>query len=82
MKRFLTGVATASLALAAGTVCAQPVEPVDLDMVSRIRQEAFHHSQVMGLLGLDKTVTVQSRTVLRNQPYDAQTEAAGVGNCA
>ena len=51
MKRFLTGVATASLALAAGTVCAQPVEPVDLDMVSRIRQEAFHHSQVMGLLG-------------------------------
>ena len=39
------------MALVAGTICAQPVEPVDLDMVSRIRQEAFHHSQVMDLLG-------------------------------
>ena len=48
MKRILFG---ACVALAAGTVCAQPAEPVDLDMVSRIRQEAFHRSQVMDLLG-------------------------------
>ena len=48
MKRGLLG---AVMALAVGTVCAQPAEPVDLDMVSRIRQEAFHHSQVMDLLG-------------------------------
>ncbi len=53
MKRWLAlkGMAVACMALAAGTVCAQPVEPVDLDMVSRIRQEAFHNSQVMPLLG-------------------------------
>lgn len=37
---------------------------------------------VMGLLGLDETVTVQSRTVLRNQPYNEQTETDRVGNCA
>src|SRR3546814_2857187 len=29
---------------------AQRTEPVDMDMVSRIRQEAFHHSQVMQTL--------------------------------
>ena len=39
------------MALAAGTTLAQPVEPVDLDMVTRIRQEAFHDSQVMQTLG-------------------------------
>jgi Iap family predicted aminopeptidase len=39
------------MALAAGTTLAQPVEPVDLEMVSRIRQEAFHNSQVMQILG-------------------------------
>lgn len=32
-----------------GVVMAQ--EPVDLEMVNRIRQEAFHHSQVMATLG-------------------------------
>lgn len=39
------------MALAAGTTCAQTAEPVDLEMVGRIRQEAFHDSQVMALLG-------------------------------
>ena len=39
------------MSLAAGTTLAQPAEPVDLDMVSRIRQEAFHRSQVMQTLG-------------------------------
>ena len=39
------------MSLAAGATLAQPAEPVDLDMVSRIRQEAFHHSQVMQTLG-------------------------------
>ena len=35
----------AGLALLSGLAVAN--EPVDLDMVSRIRQEAFHNSQVM-----------------------------------
>lgn len=38
------------MSLAAGATLAQPAEPVDLDMVSRIRQEAFHRSQVMQTL--------------------------------
>jgi len=40
------GVLAASLAMG-GNAMAQQREPVDLDMVSRIRQEAFHRSQVM-----------------------------------
>jgi len=44
----LATAATASLASAQlASAQAPAVEPVDLDMVSRIRQEAFHRSQVM-----------------------------------
>ena len=49
MKRYLLAACTALMVL--GTAPAQSTEPVDLDMVSRIRQEAFHHSQVMKTLG-------------------------------
>ena len=49
MKRYLLAACTALMVL--GTASAQSTEPVDLDMVSRIRQEAFHHSQVMKILG-------------------------------
>ena len=38
------------MALAAGAASAQSMESVDLDMVARIRQEAFTHSQVMSTL--------------------------------
>src|SRR5690606_29373953 len=48
LKRILLA---ACMSLAAGATLAQPAEPVDLDMVSRIRQEAFHRSQVMQILG-------------------------------
>src|SRR5690606_485394 len=47
LKRILLA---ACMSLAAGATLAQPAEPVDLDMVSRIRQEAFHRSQVMQTL--------------------------------
>ena len=40
------GVLAIALALSNPAV-AQHAEPVDLDMVSKIRQEAFHRSQVM-----------------------------------
>lgn len=40
------GVLAIALAMS-GNAMAQPREAVDLDMVSRIRQEAFHRSQVM-----------------------------------
>jgi len=40
------GVLALALAMG-GQAAAQSREPVDLDMVSRIRQEAFHHSEVM-----------------------------------
>ena len=36
---------------------------------------------VMGLLGFSETVSIQSQTVLRNQPYDEQVTAPPVGNC-
>jgi hypothetical protein len=36
---------------------------------------------MMGLLGFSETVTTQSRTVLRNQPFDEQDETAAVGSC-
>jgi Flp pilus assembly pilin Flp len=36
---------------------------------------------VMGLLGFSETVTAQSRTVLRNQPFGEQDQATAVGNC-
>ncbi|MFC7301450.1 M20/M25/M40 family metallo-hydrolase [Cognatiluteimonas weifangensis] len=49
LKRYLLAACTAFMLL--GTAAAQSTEPVDLDMVSRIRQEAFHHSQVMQTLG-------------------------------
>jgi len=47
LKRYLLA---AGLALAAGAATAQSVEPVGLDMVARIRQEAFQNSQVMQTL--------------------------------
>jgi hypothetical protein len=37
---------------------------------------------VMKLLGFSPTVTARTRTVLRNQPYGPQNQAAAVGNCA
>lgn len=37
---------------------------------------------VMKLLGFSPTVTARTQTVLRNQPYGAQNQAARVGNCA
>ncbi len=40
------GVLAVALAMG-GNAAAQQRETVDLDMVSRIRQEAFHRSQVM-----------------------------------
>ena len=36
---------------------------------------------VMSLLGFEKTVTAQARTVLRNQPYGNQHVSSGVGTC-
>src|SRR5688572_3113182 len=36
---------------------------------------------VMKLLGFSPTVTARTRTVLRNQPYGPQNQAAAVGNC-
>ena len=57
MKQYLLAaaiaLATVGSAVAPPAVAqsAQRAEPVDLDMVSRIRQEAFHHSQVMQILG-------------------------------
>lgn len=47
-------------------------EPVDLDMVSRIRQEAFHHSQVMDTLS-HLTESIGPR--LTNSPQMAQANA-------
>jgi hypothetical protein len=49
LKRYLLA-ATVALAML-GTASAQTTETVDLDMVTRIRQEAFNHSQVMKTLG-------------------------------
>jgi hypothetical protein len=49
LKRYLLAAAMALTMV--GTAAAQSNEPVDLDMVGRIRQEAFHHSQVMKTLG-------------------------------
>ncbi|MFT3755910.1 MAG: M20/M25/M40 family metallo-hydrolase [Pseudoxanthomonas sp.] len=53
-------------------VQAQTKEPVDLDMVSRIRQEAFHNSQAMNLLG---QLTEQIGPRLTNSPAMAQANA-------
>lgn len=47
-------------------------EPVDLDMVSRIRQEAFHHSQVMATFS-HLTESIGPR--LTNSPQMAQANA-------
>ncbi|MGP1664782.1 MAG: M20/M25/M40 family metallo-hydrolase, partial [Rhodanobacter sp.] len=47
-------------------------EPVDLDMVSKIRQEAFHHSQVMATLG-HLTENIGPR--LTNSPQMSQANA-------
>lgn len=37
---------------------------------------------LMHLIGLPETVTSRSQTVLRNQPYGAQNQTAGLGQCA
>src|SRR6185312_1952527 len=47
-------------------------EPVDLEMVNRIRQEAFHHSQVMDILG---HLTEDIGPRLTNSPQMAQANA-------
>ncbi|MEW9572959.1 M20/M25/M40 family metallo-hydrolase [Rhodanobacter sp. Si-c] len=47
-------------------------EPVDLDMAGRIRQEAFHHSQVMDILG---HLTEDIGPRLTNSPQMAQANA-------
>jgi len=47
-------------------------EPVDLDMVNRIRQEAFHHSQVMDILG---HLTEDIGPRLTNSPQMARANA-------
>lgn len=54
----------------AGT--AQANEPVDLDMVNRIRQEAFHRSQVMATFG---HLTEEIGPRLTNSPGMAQANA-------
>jgi len=53
-------------------VQAQTKEPVDLDMVSRIRQEAFHRSQVMATFG---HLTEQIGPRLTNSPNMAKANA-------
>ncbi len=60
----------------AGGVSAQTNEPVDLDMVSRIRQEAFHRSQVMETFS-HLTETIGPR--LTNSPQMAQANAWTLG---
>jgi len=47
-------------------------EPVDMGMVNRIRQEAFHHSQVMDILG---HLTEDIGPRLTNSPQMAQANA-------
>lgn len=37
---------------------------------------------LMHLIGLPETVTSRSQTVLRNQPYGAQNQTVGLGQCA
>lgn len=54
------------------TAQAQVKEPVDLDMVSRIRQEAFHKSQVMATFG---HLTEQIGPRLTNSPNMAKANA-------
>ncbi|MGV8959558.1 MAG: M28 family metallopeptidase [Stenotrophomonas sp.] len=56
----------------AGSVSAQTKEPVDLDMVSKIRQEAFHRSQVMDTFS-HLTETIGPR--LSNSPAMTQANA-------
>ncbi|MFT3762179.1 MAG: M20/M25/M40 family metallo-hydrolase [Pseudoxanthomonas sp.] len=56
----------------AGVAQAQVKEPVDLEMVGRIRQEAFHNSQVMNLLG---HLTEQIGPRLTNSPAMGQANA-------
>lgn len=56
----------------AGVAQAQVKEPVDLDMVSRIRQEAFHRSQVMATFG---HLTEQIGPRLTNSPAMGQANA-------
>ena len=67
MKRVLLAAVAAMLV---GVVHAE--EPIDLSMTSRIRQEAFNHSQVMALLG---HLTEQIGPRLTNSPSMAQANA-------
>ncbi|WP_344759384.1 M28 family metallopeptidase [Luteimonas lutimaris] len=65
----------AGLAVLGAASAVQAAEPVDLDMVSRIRDEAFHHSQAAALLK-ELTETVGPR--LTNSPaYDHASRWAG-----
>ncbi|MDR6093774.1 M20/M25/M40 family metallo-hydrolase [Stenotrophomonas sp. SORGH_AS_0321] len=65
------GVLAIALALS-NPVWAQRAEPVDLDMVSKIRQEAFHRSQVMDTFS-HLTESIGPR--LTNSPAMAQANA-------
>lgn len=56
----------------AGLAQAEVIEPVDLDMVSRIRQEAFHRSQVMDTFGY---LTEEIGPRLSNSPAMARANA-------
>ncbi len=65
------GVLALALALSGGAG-AQAKEPVDLDMVSRIRQEAFHRSQVMATFS---HLTEQIGPRLTNSPAMSEANA-------
>lgn len=68
---FKRGLLAVALALA-GPAMAQQAEPVDLQMVGKIRQQAFHHSQVMDHFS-HLTETIGAR--LTNSPSMAQANA-------
>src|SRR3546814_14605807 len=78
--------ATAVALATVGSAAAQPAfaqfaqrtEPVDMDMVSRIRQEAFHHSQVMQTLA-ELTEDVGPR--LTNSPNMDKANEIGRATC-
>ena len=55
-----------------GLAQAEVIEPVDLDMVSRIRQEAFHRSQIMDTFGY---LTEEIGPRLSNSPSMARANA-------
>src|SRR3546814_17061501 len=81
--------ATAVALATVGSAAAQPAfaqfaqrtEPVDMDMVSRIRQEAFHHSQVMQTLA-ELTEEVGPRMTKSTNMDKANEWAKAIGRAA